>query len=40
MTAYRHDEYGTGRSRTLLFYLGVMTVAALTGGGLAILTWA
>ena len=40
MTAYRHEDYGTGTSHTRRFYLGVMTLAAVIGGGLAVLTWA
>lgn len=39
MTAYKHEEYGTGSSHTRRFYLAVMTLAAITGGGLAVLTW-
>ena len=39
MTAYRHDEYGTGTSHTRRFYAALGTVAALIGGGLAVLTF-
>lgn len=39
MTAYRHEEYGTGITRSKAFYALAAMVAALIGGGLAVLTW-
>ena len=40
MTAYRHEEYGTGRSHRAGIYAAIMVAAAVMGMGLALLTWA
>ena len=39
MVAYRHDEYGTGTSRSRRFYAVLAAASALVGSGLAILTF-
>ena len=39
MVAYRHEEYGTGTTRSRAFYVLMAMFAGALGGGLALLTW-